>query len=154
MKASEKSMYLKIKNTQKMLIASTTALAKGIDKKCGLNSLFEDRLVLLRQANLQLSATRKDLHKKSLSYSLKELQELENNDDFLYGDDGKLKKKIKESEREAKEEKKKPFLGQYQKRRNFFQNQNYKKYTNHYQKQTQRKSYQFQNQKQRKKYQA
>ena len=152
LKASEKSMDLKLKNTQKMLMASTTALAKGIDKKCGLSSLFEDGLVLLGQANLQLSAIRKELHKKSLSYSLKELQDLENNEDFLYGDDGKLKKKIKELERETKEEKKKPFLGQFQRRRNFFQNQNYKKYTNHYQKQTQRKSYQ--NQKQRKKFQA
>ena len=153
LKVPEKSMDLKIKNTQKMLMASTTALAKGIDKKCEINSLFEDGLVLLGQAHLQLSAIRKDLHRKNLSYSLKELQELENNEDFLYGDDGKLKKKIKELEREAKEEKKKPFLGQYQKRRNFYQNQNYKKYSSHYQKQTtQRKSYQ--NQKQRKKFQA
>ena len=153
LKVPEKSMDLKIKNTQKMLMASTTALAKGIDKKCEMNSLFEDGLVLLGQAQLQLSAIRKDLHRKNLSYSLKELQELENNEDFLYGDDGKLKKKIKELEREAKEEKKKPFLGQYQKRRNFYQNQNYKKYSSHYQKQTtQRKSYQ--NQKQRKKFQA
>ena len=154
LKASEKSMDLKIKNTQKMLTASTTALAKGIDKKSGTNSLFEDALVLLGQAHLQLSSIRKDLHRKNLSYSLKELQELENNEDFLYGEDGKLKKKIKELEREAKEEKKKPFLGQYQRRRNFYQNQSYKKYSSQYPKHTQNQKKSYQNQKQRKKFQA
>ena len=152
LKASEKSMDLKIKNTQKMLTASTTALAKGIDKKYESKSLFEDGLVLLGQAHLQLSTIRKELHRKNLSDSLKELQELESNEDFLYGDEGKLKKKIKELEREAKEEKKKPFLGQYQRRRNFYQNQSYKKYSSQYPKHTQKKSYQ--NQKQRKKFQA
>ena len=139
LRAGDKALDLKTRKIQKLIIASTVAASRVLDKSQDreVSKNMEYIVRFLGQAHIQLNEVRKDCHKRVLPENLKKVAfetKNEGDEENLYGNETDLKKLIKDLGKETKQKPKKSFLEKRRKevpynRRNqnfrpFFQNQN------------------------------